>query len=118
MKKDDRIKIGGGYEDDSLLRRCDIKGTVLDFIPGYDAGTSAALVRLDAPITCENITGDILVLELRYQSASWDRETQPGSYTVGVDLYSYIPKISMAGEFPSNGWVGLDSHGLVEVIQR
>ena len=115
MKTGDRICIGGGYDCDSPLVRGHLQGTVIDFVPGYEPGTPAAVVRLDAPISFEGVTGEILVLELRYQGASWDQETQPGSYTVGVDLYSFSPERSMAGAFPPRGWTGLDSHGIIEV---
>ena len=114
VKKGDQIIVGGGYDYDSPLRRSEISGTVVDFIPGYQPGTLAAVVQLDAPITHEGITGDILVLELRYEGASWDREDQPGSQTVGVALYSYIPKVS--DEYPQKGWVVFDSHGIFEVV--
>jgi hypothetical protein len=117
MKLGDRIRIFGGYNDEDVLRTVgELRGRVISFIPGYEPNTLAAVVRLDSVVTCSGVTGAILVMELRYQGASWDDGAEPGSQTVGLDLYAEVPETSMAGKLPATNWTALESHAVFEVI--
>ena len=99
-----------------MLRRVGpLWGKVISFIPGYEPETLAAVVKLDSPLSHDGITGDIVVMELRYEGATWESGAPPGAQTVGLDLYTEIPERSMAGEHPSNGWTSLESHAVFEV---
>ena len=78
------------------------KGTLVAFIPGQNA-EPAAVVKLDAPITVDEVTGELLVLELRYTGATW-RETE----TVHVELCSFIPEPKAWQHREKGKWV--ESH--------
>jgi len=111
MKEGDRIRITGGYEVDSLLRRIgEVRGTVVSFVPGCEPAIPAAVVRLDSAIAAEGITGDILLMELRYAGASWDIGVFRFQ-TVGLDLCSEMPS---AGQ---RSCIALETHAIVEVLQ-
>ena len=64
----DRVRVHGGYDyDPEFLKDPPNKartGTVVKFIP-TPSGKSAAVVKLDFPITCKGVTGDHIVLSLR-----------------------------------------------------
>jgi hypothetical protein len=110
VKLGDRIKIAGGYDTDSLLRRVgELRGTVVSFVHGYEPRIYAAVVRLDSPIAADGITGDVLLMELRYTGASWDGGP-PGSQTVGLDLCSQIPSDGQ------RSCVTLETHAIFEVL--
>ena len=75
LKIGDRIQIGGGYdmEPQWLNKNQHYTGVVKAFIPGQN-DSPAAVVKLDEPITFEEIKGDIIVLELRYVGAKWKKK--------------------------------------------
>jgi len=88
LKVGDRIRLSGGYDMVSkwLAGHDCYVGTVAEFIPGQNQ-VPAAVVKLDHPITFEDTTGDIVVLELRYVGAKWaDKET------VHVELCNFMPE--------------------------
>ena len=60
--------------------------TITRFIPGQN-DSPAMVVRLDAPIAIDQITGQVLVLELRYNGASWDKTN-----TVHIELCDFEPE--------------------------
>jgi len=117
MKPGDRIRIFGGHDDNSVLRTVDeLRGWVISFVPGYEPDTLAAVVRLDSPVSTNGVTGDVLVMELRYEGASWENGAAPGAQTVGLDLYVEIPERSMAGQRPPKNWTSLETHAVFEVV--
>ena len=59
----------------------------MSFIPGQNK-KPAVVAKLDHPITVENITGDIVVLELRYEGANWGKKHE----TVHVELCNFDPE--------------------------
>lgn len=84
----DRLCLSGGYDYEPrwLPYGQNYLGTIVAFIPGQNA-EPAAVVKLDTPITVDQVTGEILVLELRYTGATW-QETE----TVHVELCSFAPE--------------------------
>jgi hypothetical protein len=84
----DQVSLAGGYdlEPDWLAGKPACLGVVTAFIPGQNQAT-AAVVKLDAPITVEGSTGEVVVLERRYDGAEW-METG----TVHVELCDFTPE--------------------------
>ena len=105
-----RIRITAGDAED-LPQLPD--GVVIAFIPGYAPHQAAALLHLDTPITVGAVTGDSVVMELRYEGAVWDREGEPGSQTVGLDLYAQPPAASLDSQVAH---VGLTAHAIFEIL--
>ena len=104
LKVGDHIRLDGGYDIEPkwLAGKGYYTGTVINFIPGQNK-TQAAVVRLDQAITVDGISGDILVLELRYEGAKWERQE-----TVHVELCNFMPE-SKSWKFRKQGlWV--ESH--------
>lgn len=83
----DQVELSGGYDPEPawLGGKSVYTGVVSQFIPGQNS-TPAAVVQLDTPITVEGTTGDIVVLELRFEGAMWS-ETE----TVHVELCDFVP---------------------------
>lgn len=108
----DRIRIAGGYEYEPrwLNGKPGYLGTVERFIPGQNA-TPAAVVKLDAPITVEGTTGDILVLELRYVGANWEAKE-----TVHVELCDFSPEPKAWSQRQQGKWV--ESHASYERMDK
>jgi hypothetical protein len=84
----DRLRLSGGYDYEPrwLPHDQNYMGPVVAFIPGQNSDP-AVVVKLDKPITVDGITGEVLVLELRYAGASW-KETE----TVHVELCPFFPE--------------------------
>ncbi len=84
----DRLGLSGGYDYEPrwLPHGHHYLGTLIAFIPGQNS-TPAAVVKLDTPITVDEVTGDMVVLELRYAGATW-KETE----TVHVELCAFVPE--------------------------
>ncbi len=86
----DKIELSGGYDFEiSYLKNppADKRtGRVIQFITGQNK-TPAAVAKLDQIISGDKITGDIVVLELRYQGATWTDNT----FTVHIELCDFIP---------------------------
>ncbi len=86
----DRIEIYGGYDYDPLFlkkpRANKRNGKVIDFIEGQNTA-KAAVVRLENVIFGNNLSGDIVVLELRYLGQTWASQGP-----VHVELCDFIPE--------------------------
>ena len=97
----DRIRIGGGYDAGStwLPEGESRDATLVRFIPGQNK-TPAGVFKLDTPITAEGMTGDIVVLELRYVGAKWGP-----SKTVHVELCDFTPEPKTWQERRRGKWV-------------
>jgi len=104
----DRVRVSGGYnfEPAWLAGRSSVVGTVATFIPGQNE-KPAAVVTLDKPVTAEGVTGDTLVLELRYAGASWGP-----TETVHVELCDYTPEPKGWKDRQQGKWV--ESHATYE----
>lgn len=74
----------------------------MPFIPGQNEA-SAAVIKLDELITAGDVTGDTLVLELRYVGASWG-----STETVHVELCDFTPEAKKWQERRQGKWV--ESH--------
>lgn len=86
----DRIELSGGYDWDPIyLRKPPSKrrvGTIVQFIKGQSE-QPATVVKLDEIIWGEKITGDIVILELRYVGQTW-MEHSP----VHIELCNFMPE--------------------------
>ena len=104
----DRIWISGGYEmtPQWLGGRNGYLGTVKSFIPGQN-DMSAAVVILDEKVSAKNVTGNVLVLELRWVGAKW------GDHGVAhLELCDFIPENKPWKERKQGVWV--ESHASYE----
>ena len=106
----DRVKLSGGYgfEPAWLQGQTSYIGTVCNFIPGQNE-LPAVVVQLDQSITVDGVTGDIVVLELRYSGASWQ-----ATETVHVELYCFMPDSAPWQARRQGKWV--ESHATYERI--
>jgi len=90
LKVGDSIELYGGYDYDPLYLKNPTAnkraGVVIQFIPGQNS-TPAAVVRLSEKIKGDSISGNILVLELRYVGQTWTNPTP-----VGIELCDFIPE--------------------------
>lgn len=86
----DKIELSGGYDFEiSYLKnpRADKRtGKIIQFIAGQNK-TPAVVAKLDQIISGDKIKGDIVVLELRHQDATWTDD----SFTVQIELCDFIP---------------------------
>jgi hypothetical protein len=104
LKVGDRIRLSGGYDMEPkwLAGHDYYLGTVTEFIPGQNQ-KPATVVKLDNVITFDDITGDIVVLELRYVRATWkERET------VHIELCDFMPEAASWKTRKQGKWV--ESH--------
>lgn len=98
------MQLSGGYDFDPawLSGRAAVEGVVAEFVPGQN-DTAAALVKLDEPITTDGVTGDVLVLELRYAGAGWE-----ATGTVHIELCDFVPEPKPWQDRRQGKWV--ESH--------
>jgi hypothetical protein len=90
LQVDDRIELSGGYDYDPIFLKTPPAnkrtGKIIQFIKGQNEA-SAAVAKLDEIITGQTVTGDIVVLELRHQGATWTDT----DYTVHIELCDFLP---------------------------
>lgn len=84
----DRLRLSGGYDwgPQWLQGQQHRMVTITRFIPGQN-DAPAVVAHLDAPISIDQITGQVVVLELRYKGARWDRAN-----TVHIELCDFEPE--------------------------
>ena len=103
-----RVEIWGGYDmEPKWLEGQKVRsGECLGFVPGEN-GKEAAVIRMDEPVTFENVQGCYLALRLRYVGAAWGR-----SETVHLELFAEEPT-SLASEAARGTWI--ESHATYRV---
>jgi hypothetical protein len=103
-----RIWLHGGYDMEPkwLGREKGYFGRVISFIPGQN-DTPAVVVKLEKPITVNNLTGDVVVLELRYVGAEWKNQA-----TVHIELCAFMPEPKRWQEREGGIWI--ESHATCE----
>ncbi|HXU17785.1 MAG TPA: hypothetical protein VN708_21815 [Terriglobales bacterium] len=84
------------------------KATITRFIPGQN-DAPAVVAHLDAPISVGEVTGQVVVLELRYQGASWD-----SANTVHIELCDFEPEGKTWKNRPQGEWI--ESHATYEKL--
>jgi hypothetical protein len=104
LKVGDRIRLSGGYDmEPKWLAGNDCYfGAITEFIPGQNQ-TPAAVVKLDHAITFDDTTGDIVILELRYEGAKWMEKE-----TVHIELCDFVPEAASWKSRKRGKWV--ESH--------
>jgi hypothetical protein len=112
MQTGDRVRLSGGYDFEPtwLSGRASVEGAVVDFIPGQN-DTAAAVIRLDASITAKGVTGDVLVLEIRYVGATWET-----TGIVHIELCDFTPERKRWQDRQKGNWV--ESHATYERLTR
>jgi hypothetical protein len=103
LKVGDKIELYGGYDWDPLYLRNPSSsarsGVVIQFIEGQNK-CPAGVVKLDLKISGEEITGDIVVLELRYENQTWDSPTP-----VHLELCDFMPENKAWKDRKQGEWV-------------
>jgi hypothetical protein len=107
----DRLRLSGGYDRDPqwLQGQQHRMATITRFIPGQN-DAPAMVAHLDAPIAIDQITGQVVVLELRYKGASWDRTN-----TVHIELCDFEPEENTWKDRRRGKWI--ESHATYEKLQ-
>jgi hypothetical protein len=103
------VAVFGGYDYEPrwLNGGPGYHGIVERFIPGQNSDP-AVVVRLDAPITVDGVTGSVVVLELRYVGQQWSDKG-----TVHVELCDFDPPEVRWQDRRRGKWV--ESHATYEV---
>lgn len=79
------------------------------FIPGQNT-EQAAVVRLDAPLIVQGVTGQVVILELRYKGVPWEALN-----VVHLELCDFDPE-PVAWQYRRQGkWI--ESHASCEVLR-
>jgi hypothetical protein len=109
----DKVELSGGYDYDPLYLKnppaSKRTGTVIQFIKGQNKNP-AAVVKLDQTISGQKITGDIAILELRYEGQTW-KEPSP----VHIELCDFIPENKTWKERKQGEWI--EAAATVAVLQ-
>jgi hypothetical protein len=106
----DQVWLSGGYDMEPkwLGSEKSYFGSVICFIPGQN-DTPAAVVKLEKPITVGNLTGDVVVLELRYVGTEWKSQA-----TVHIELCEFVPEPKRWQERRKGMWI--ESHATYEKV--
>lgn len=108
LRTGDRVRLSGGYDMEPpwLSGVAAVEGTVASFIPGQNK-QPAAVIKLDVPLVAKGATGDTLVLELRYEGATWG-----AMETVHVELCDFTPEVKRWKDRRQGKWI--ESHATCE----
>jgi hypothetical protein len=106
----DRLRLRGGYDVEPawLQGQHHHTATITRFIPGQNE-TPAIVAHLDAPISLDQVTGQVVVLELRYKGASWDEAN-----TVHIELCDFEPEPKTWKARRQGKWI--ESHATCEKL--
>lgn len=109
----DKIELSGGYDYEPLFLKnppaSKRSGTVIQFIKGQNE-SPAAVVKLDQKISCDKITGDIVVLELRHVGQTWQEPTP-----VHIELCDFMPEDITWKDRKQGEWV--EAAATVRLVQ-
>ncbi len=106
-----KIKLWGGYDQAPVwLNGLEFYTGVVEGVIPSKNDVNARVVRLDNPITVEGVTGDVVVLELRYVGATWS-----GEQVVHIELCDFEPEAKMWSQQRQGAWV--ESHASVVPIK-
>ena len=110
MNPGDKVFVSGGYDMEPrwLCGRRGYHGVIEAMMPGQNADP-AALVKLVAPISVDGVTGEYLVMELRYVGATW----KGPSATAHVELCDFMPEAKPWKDRRQGKWV--ESHATIEL---
>ena len=104
MQVGDKIELSGGYDYDPLYlknpRASKRIGIVIQFIKGQNE-SPAAVVKLSQKISGKKISGDIVILELRYFGQTWQDPTP-----VHIELCDFMPEDITWKDRKQGEWVG------------
>lgn len=110
----DKIELSGGYDYDPLYLKnpsaSKRTGTVIQFIKGQNE-KPAAVIQLDQKISGQKVTGDIAVLELRYEGQTWENPTP-----VHIELCDFIPENKTWKKRKQGEWI--EAAATVTLLQR
>lgn len=106
----DRIRLYGGYDMEPkwLGGEKGYFGRIICFIPGQNEAP-AAVVKLEKPVAFDELTGDVVVLELRYVGAEWKDQA-----TVHIELCDFTPEPRRWQERRKGKWI--ESHATCERV--
>jgi hypothetical protein len=112
LESGDRVLVSGGYdpEPEWLVGVEGHAGTLERFSPQED-GSSAAIVRLDAPTTAGEVTGGVLVMNLRNVGATWS-----SGAIAHIHLCESDPETGSAENSPRCEWV--ESHASLRLLDQ
>lgn len=104
LREGDRVFVSGSYypEPTWLAGGAGYSGTLERFIPGQSE-SPAAVVRTDTPVTGNKLTGDVLVMQLRYRRATWH-----SGAVCNIELCNFEPEPKPWHERRHGEWV--ESH--------
>ncbi len=105
-----RVYLSGGYSVNAVWLGGGegYSGEVIAFIPGKNE-KSAAVVKVDSPIEANEMSGNIVVLELRFVGADWSE-----SEVVNVELCDFMPEAKRWQDRKQGLWV--ESHADYKII--
>lgn len=112
LKEKDRIWLCGGYDMEPkwLSGNEGYFGEVIIFIPGQNK-EPAAVIKLEEAITVDNLTGDIVILELRYVGAKWKSEG-----IVHIELCDSMPEAKPWQDREQGKWI--ESHASYKKVKN
>ena len=107
----DSIDLSGGYDYEPawLGERSSLKGKVASFIPGQN-DVPAAVIALDEPLIVDGLTGRTVVLEQRYEGATWAL-----AGVVHVELCDFMPEPRRWQDRRQGKWV--ESHAQYQKME-
>ena len=111
LQEADRVFVSGGYDmDPKWLGGGDgFPGTIERFIPGQNQ-ERAAVIRTDSPVSANGVTGDIIVMELRWVGATWH-----SGAVAHIELCDFEPESKPWQERRQGEWV--ESHASIRHLE-
>ena len=106
----DRVRLSGGYDMEPrwLKGQFEYTGRVARFIPGQNE-SPAVVIELESPISVDGVIGNVLILELRYSGAQWEKIN-----VVHVELCDFDPEARAWQHRRQGKWI--ESHASCERI--
>ena len=110
IRPGDRLLLSGGYDMSPrwLCGQQSHAGTVIDLIPGQGE-QAAILLKLDAPVEVDGVSGGFVVLETRYVGQAWAEQG-----IVHIELCNFEPERKKWHDRRQGKWV--ESHATYELV--